>query len=78
MEAGLSHVQIQDLGRWTSSSMVLKYEGGDAAARQTAAKGGEDLGCLRPWAVQSVVASSALGIQTPSSVASAWLASTSS
>jgi hypothetical protein len=38
MEARLSHVQIQDLGRWTSSSMVLKYEGGDAAARQTAAE----------------------------------------
>jgi hypothetical protein len=33
MEAGLSHVQIQDLGRWASSSMVLRY-----SARQTAAE----------------------------------------
>jgi hypothetical protein len=38
MEAGLSHVQIQDLGRWASSSMVLKYAGGDSTARQTAAE----------------------------------------
>jgi hypothetical protein len=36
MDAGLSHVQIQDLGRWASSSMVLRYAGGDSSARQTA------------------------------------------
>jgi hypothetical protein len=28
MDAGLSHVQIQDLGRWASSSMVLRNAGG--------------------------------------------------
>jgi hypothetical protein len=38
MDAGLSHVQIQDLGRWASSSMVLRYAGGDSSARQTAAE----------------------------------------
>jgi hypothetical protein len=38
MEAGLSHVQIQDLGRWASSSMVLRYAGGDLSARQAAAE----------------------------------------
>jgi hypothetical protein len=38
MEAGLSHVQIQDWGRWASSSMVLRYAGGDSSARQTAAE----------------------------------------
>jgi hypothetical protein len=38
MEAGLSHVQIQDLGKWATSSMVLKYAGGDSTARQTAAE----------------------------------------
>jgi hypothetical protein len=38
MEAGFSHVQIQELGRWASSSMVLRYAGGNSSARQTAAK----------------------------------------
>jgi hypothetical protein len=38
MEAGLSHVQIQDLGRWASSSMVLRYAGGESSARQAAAE----------------------------------------
>jgi hypothetical protein len=38
MEAGLSHVQIQDLGRWASSSMVLRYAGGDSSSRQAAAE----------------------------------------
>jgi hypothetical protein len=38
MDAGLTHIQIQDLGRWASSSMVLRYPGGDSSARQTAAE----------------------------------------
>jgi hypothetical protein len=38
MDAGLSHVQIQDLGRWASSSMVLRYAGGDSSARQATAE----------------------------------------
>jgi hypothetical protein len=38
MDAGLTHIQIQDLGRWASSLMVLRYAGGDSSARQTAAE----------------------------------------
>jgi hypothetical protein len=34
MEAGLSQVQIQDLGRWSSSSMVARYTAGDASVRE--------------------------------------------
>jgi hypothetical protein len=34
MEAGLSQVQIQELGRWSSSSMVARYTAGDASARE--------------------------------------------
>jgi hypothetical protein len=33
LKAGLSHSQIQDLGSWSSASMVARYSGGDAATR---------------------------------------------
>jgi hypothetical protein len=33
MEAGLSQVQIQDLGRWARASMVARYTTGDPVAR---------------------------------------------
>jgi hypothetical protein len=36
MEAGLSQVQIQDLGRWASANMVGRYTGGDPVAREAA------------------------------------------
>jgi hypothetical protein len=36
MEAGLSQVQIQDLGRWPSANMVGRYTGGDPGAREAA------------------------------------------
>jgi hypothetical protein len=38
MDAGLTHIQIQDLGRWASNSMVLRYAGGHSSARQTVAE----------------------------------------
>jgi hypothetical protein len=38
MEAGLSHTQIQDLGRWASASMVGKYAAGDPVAREAASE----------------------------------------
>jgi hypothetical protein len=38
IDAGLTHIQIQDLGRWASSSMVLRYAGGDSSARQSVAE----------------------------------------
>jgi hypothetical protein len=38
MEAGLSHTQIQDLGRWASSSMVGRYAAGDPVAREAASE----------------------------------------
>jgi hypothetical protein len=38
MEAGLTHVQIEDLGRWASNSMVLRYAGGNSSDRQAADK----------------------------------------
>jgi hypothetical protein len=31
LKAGLTDIQIQDLGRWTSASMVARYAGGDAS-----------------------------------------------
>jgi hypothetical protein len=33
LKAGLTNIQIQDLGRWTSASMVARYAGGDASIR---------------------------------------------
>jgi hypothetical protein len=33
LKAGLTDIQIQDLGRWTSASMVARYAGGDATVR---------------------------------------------
>jgi hypothetical protein len=38
MEAGLSQVQIQDLGRWASASMVGRYAGGDSDVREAASE----------------------------------------
>jgi hypothetical protein len=38
MEAGLSHSQIQDLGRWASASMVGRYAAGDPVAREAASE----------------------------------------
>jgi hypothetical protein len=38
MEAGLSQVQIQDLGCWASASMVGRYAGGDSAVREGASE----------------------------------------
>jgi hypothetical protein len=32
LKAGLTGIQIQDLGRWTSASMVARYAGGDVMA----------------------------------------------
>jgi hypothetical protein len=31
LEAGLSQVQVQDLGRWASLAMVIRYVGADPA-----------------------------------------------
>jgi hypothetical protein len=33
LKAGLTDIQIQDLGRWASASMVARYAGGDASVR---------------------------------------------
>jgi hypothetical protein len=33
LKAGLTDIQIQDLGRWTLASMVARYAGGDASVR---------------------------------------------
>jgi hypothetical protein len=38
MEAGLSQPQIQELGRWSSASMVGRYAGGDPESRMALAK----------------------------------------
>jgi hypothetical protein len=38
MEAGLSHTQIQDFGRWASASMVGRYAAGDPVAREAASE----------------------------------------
>jgi hypothetical protein len=38
MEAGLSHTQIQDLGRWASASMVGRYAAGDPVAQEAASE----------------------------------------
>jgi hypothetical protein len=37
LEAGLSQVQVQDLGRWASSAMVVRYTGADPAVREALA-----------------------------------------
>jgi hypothetical protein len=37
LEAGLSQVQVQDLGRWASPAMVVRYAGADPAVRETLA-----------------------------------------
>jgi hypothetical protein len=38
MEAGLSQPQIQELGRWSSASMVGRYAGGDLESRMALAE----------------------------------------
>jgi hypothetical protein len=38
MEAGLSQPQIQELGRWSSASMVRRYAGGDPESRMALAE----------------------------------------
>jgi hypothetical protein len=35
LKAGLTGAQIQDLGRWSSASMVARYSSGDAGLRST-------------------------------------------
>jgi hypothetical protein len=37
LEAGLSQVQVQDLGGWASSAMVVSYAGADPAVREALA-----------------------------------------
>jgi hypothetical protein len=37
LEAGLSQVQVQDLGRWASSAMVVRYAGVNPAVRKALA-----------------------------------------
>jgi hypothetical protein len=59
MEAGLSHVQIQDLGRWANSSMVLMYAGGhDGQADR--GQGSQDIERLLPCAGRLGMASSSV------------------
>jgi hypothetical protein len=37
LEASLSQVLVQDLGRWASSAMVVRYAGAEPAVREALA-----------------------------------------
>jgi hypothetical protein len=64
MKAGLSDAQIQELGRWSSSTMVARYARGEEASL------GSSLASRLPsWEVRCRVARPPSGVQFPVAVA---------